>query len=470
METVEREDIQGIVATGYGKLVAAYYLLLAIDDPRLTGSWLASETTVITTARTGPGTDALNVAFTHAGLRRLGLSPDALAGFSDEFVEGMCTPHRSRILGDEDDNSPEHWRWGGPTTTPVDVLVMLFACDNGLLEDRYRAMVSTLPSGGLREIDRLDTSNIGMREHFGFADGISQPVLQGLGGGGPMDTVATGEFLLGYRNEYGLYTARPTFSRELDRRHVLPSDPSDSKQVDLGRNGSYLVFRQLRQDVRGFWRFLDGATKRPDGASDPGTRTHLAAKMVGRWPSGAPLVKAPDRDDPQLASANEFGYFNADRLGFACPIGAHIRRSNPRDSLDPNPGSASSLEVNRRHRLLRRGREYGPGLTPEEAVSSPVAPDDPERGLHFICLNGNVSRQFEFIQHTWANDPRFNGLYDDHDPITGPHTPSGATFTMQAHPARKRIRGLPQFVSARGGAYFFLPGIRAVRYLSGLTT
>ena len=139
-----------------------------------------------------------------------------------------------------------------------------------------------------------------------------------------------------------------------------------------------------------------------------------------------------------------------------CPLGAHVRRANPRDSLPPNPGTEESRQVNRRHRLLRRGRNYGPGGT---------EPSDAPRGLHFLCLNANIARQYEFVQHSWVNDPNFAGMVGVEDPLTGPR--AGTTsFIEPAVPVRRRHTGLPQFVQVRGGAYFFLPGIRALRYLS----
>ena len=144
---------------------------------------------------------------------------------------------------------------------------------------------------------------------------------------------------------------------------MLPRDAEGSGRADLGRNGSYLVVRQLRQDVPGFWGFVDRRDAAP--RRERATRTarlRLAAKMVGRWPSGAPLALAPEADDPSLADANDFGYHELDPRGARCPVGAHIRRSNPRDSLDPRPGSSDSWKINRRHRILRRGREYGTSL------------------------------------------------------------------------------------------------------------
>ena len=142
-----------------------------------------------------------------------------------------------------------------------------------------------------------------------------------------------------------------------------------------------------------------------------------------------------------------------------------MRRANPRDSLDPKPGTDKSLELNRRHRLLRRGREYGQQLTPDEALGD-APPSEQERGLHFICLNANISRQFEFVQGTWLNSPKFAGLYDDSDPLVGPSEPYGGTFTIPSDPVRERLTDVPRFISVRGGAYFFLPGLSAVRYLA----
>ncbi len=267
-----------------------------------------------------------------------------------------------------------------------------------------------------------------------------------------------GEFVLGYRNGYRQLTDRPLLPTSADPRQLLPSDPGGSGQADLGRNGTYLVLRQLEQDVDGFWRYVAEATRRPDGSDDRCAQDALAGKLVGRWRSGAPLVKAPYRDDPALAEDNDFGYHHTDPLGLACPLGAHIRRANPRDSLDPQPGTDASLLVNSLHRLLRRGRSYGPvGGAPEGAT-----------GLYFICLAANLARQFEFVQHTWLNDPTFNRLYDDSDPLVGSRQSRGRTFTVPALPVRRRYRGLPQFVRTRGGAYFFLPGISALRYLQQL--
>ena len=469
-DALNLEDIQGIIIRGYGDLTAACYVLLEISNPDAARTWLGSIAGAITNGQARPEDNALNIAFTSTGLTKLGLGPEILAMFSNEYIDGMVTPHRSRILGDFEESAPERWIWGGPTTRPIDIVLMIFAKDDQKLSGIYNTYSNTFAANGLAEVRKLDTFDLGFVEHFGFHDGISQPVMTGLPKSETaMNTIQTGEFLLGYPNEYGLYTERPLIKPAADPKGLLPGDASGSGNKDLGRNGSYLVFRQLHQDVRGFWQFLDRATKNPDGSSNPTARTKLASKMIGRWPSGAPLLKAPEQDDPKLANANDFGYYQADPYGYNCPIGAHVRRSNPRDSLEPTPGSEQSIAVGKRHRLLRRGREYGKPIKPEDlfSVNAPAG-EEQDRGLHFICFCANIARQFEFISHTWVNNPNFDGLYDDADPNLGPQSLNGGAFTVQAKPVRKRTTGLPRFISVLGGAYFFLPGIGAIRYLASL--
>jgi len=464
--TLDLADIQGLFARGYGDLRAAAFLLLGIENPAAARRWLAQTAGAITTSEARPRAQALNLAFTNSGLAQLGLPEPALAMFSNEFVAGMTTPHRSRILGDLDENAPVRWEWGSPGGPRVDVALLLYARDAAGLQRLEEEQTRGLAAGGFALRHRLATSDLDGFEPFGFRDGISQPFVEGLSRAGPPETtVRAGEFLLGHPNEYGLYTSRPLLEASADQRRTLPRDAEGSGRADLGRNGSYLVFRQLRQDVPGFWHYLDGATRRPDGSSDPQARLRLASKMVGRWPSGAPLALAPDADDPSLAAANDFAYHEVDPRGARCPVGAHIRRSHPRDSLDFRPGSSDSWKINRRHRILRRGREYGTSLTIDEALAGS---DTSERGLNFICLNANIQRQFEFINHTWLNNPKFDGLYDDADPLVAPSAPHGGTFTIPTDGVRERVTNVPRFVSVRGGAYFFLPGLAAVRYLAGI--
>jgi Dyp-type peroxidase family len=459
--TLELADIQGLFARGYGNLRAASFLLLGIEDATAARRWLGEVAAGVTSAEARPEAHAINLAVTSSGLAHLGLPDEALEMFSNEFVTGMTTPHRSRILGDLGDNAPERWEWGGPGGPQIDLALLLYAVDDAGLERLEQEQIGRLTSGGLVLRHRLGTSDLDDFEPFGFRDGISQPFVEGLSKSGPPErTVRAGEFVLGYPNEYGLYTDRPLID---EPRSLLPRDAQGSGRADLGRNGSYLVLRQLRQDVPGFWHYVDAATRLRDGSSDPHARVRLAAKVVGRWPSGAPLVLAPDADDPTLGDANDFAYHELDPRGARCPVGAHIRRSHPRDSLDPHPGSGDSWKINRRHRILRRGREYGTSLTIEEALAGV---DTSERGLNFMCLNANIQRQFEFINHTWLNNPKFDRLYDDADPITAPSAPFGGTFTIPTEGVRERVTNVPRFVSVKGGAYFFLPGLAALRYLA----
>jgi Dyp-type peroxidase family len=447
----ELHDVQGLVARGYGELTAARFLVLAIDDPAAARAWVGALSAALTPGDVHPDERAVNVAFTSPGLRKLGLAPEILDLFSLEFRGGMTTPHRRRMLGDLGPDAPEQWDWGGPSR-PVDAVLLLYARDAQALAALDAEQRRALPEG-VRVVRPLETSDLQGFEPFGFRDGISQPFVEGLSKTGPpAQTVRFGEFVLGYPNEHGHYT----------------EDALLDQAPELGRNGTYLVFRQLRQDVGGFWRFLDEATRRPDGSSDPQWRTALAAKLVGRWPGGAPLVLSPGADDSALATENDFGYAALDPHGVRCPLGAHIRRANPRDSLDPSPGTDRSLAVNRRHRILRRGREYGPPLPVEEALREDESAAGDERGLHFICLNGSIARQFELVHITWLDSPKFVGLYDDSDPIVGPSHPYGGTFTIQTETLRERVKGVPRFVSVRGGAYFFMPGIAATRHLATL--
>ena len=457
-EALDLDDVQGLVVRGYGRLPHARYVLLRVaqaDEARaLVRRWADD----VTPAAVSPRDRALHLALTAGGIEALTGRTGHDLGFAEPFCTGMATPYRSRLLGDVGTNAPDTWAWGGPSTPAVDVALLLYADTEEHLAQLGSTAEAEAAAGGFEVVSVLRTSELSDREHFGFHDGISQPRIAGLGaagghgedGGG--DQVRAGEFVLGYVNEYDQRTERPLVPPAWDPARILPRDTDGSGASDLGRNGTYLVLRQLHQDVAAFEALLDAH------ATDPGTgldqREYLAAKIVGRWRgSGAPLALAPDADDPALAKANDFGYHHEDPGGRGCPIGAHIRRANPRDALPPQPGTAASRAVNVRHRLLRRGRGYG-------------AADTTERGLHFVCLGTNLARQYEFVQHSWVNDPSFNGLVDTEDPLVGPRLDGPATFTVPTDPVSRRVPGLPQLVQVRGGAYFFLPGLRALRYLA----
>jgi Dyp-type peroxidase family len=456
---IEAEDIQGLVFRGYGTLHFCCYPLLKVSDPVHARAWLASLVEKIARGKPASREQAIQIAFTHAGLTALGLSQDTLQGFSREFITGITGAHKSRFLGDVAESAPENWQWGGPSTPDVHASLMLFA-DTAAHLNALLAGLRQGWAGGFEEVRVLSTAELSAREHFGFADGISQPALEGYHEqAAAVHLVKPGEFLLGYPNEYGLYTERPFVDPALDEQSVLPLDVEGSTQHDFGRNGSYLVFRQLRQDVPAFRKTLAALSCNADGTPNDAARERLAAQMVGRWPSGASLIETPEYDDATRAKLNDFRYHDADPDGLKCPIGAHVRRANPRDALEPQPGTESSLAVNRRHRLLRRGRGYG-----DELLAG--AEDSVDRGLIFIVVNGNLNRQFEFVQHSWMVDPRFNGFTGQADPIAGA-LPNNE-FAAPANPVRVRCTGLPRFVTVAGGAYFFMPGIRALRFLAGV--
>lgn len=472
MTTLDLDDIQGILLRGYERLDGAVLVLLRVDDAGAARRWLAGVVDTVTSARRDPDQQAVNLAFTAAGLAALGGPP--ATGFPTEFLEGMVTPHRSRLLGDGGDSAPEGWAWGGPRNPPVHVLLLLYARDDAAAAALHARLRAGFAAGGLTEVGALTTHLLtipgGVKEHFGFRDGIGQPAIAAAGldadvvAGSALapdraeNTVAAGEFLLGYANEYGQVIERPAV-REDPSGSLPPLTPAGSG-FDLGRNGSYLVVRQLAQDVPRFWQFAR------DAAGDAAGAVRLAAGMIGRWPSGAPLVLSPGDDRPELGAANAFGYAG-DVAGFACPLGAHARRANPRDAL-PDLDAADSTRESNRHRLLRRARAYGPplhaSLDPAQLMATPD--DGAERGLHFLCLNADLERQFEFVQHTWIGNPAFGALYSDADPLLGSRLDGPCEFVAQGQPVRRRWRGLPTFVRVRGGAYFFLPGLRALRHLT----
>jgi Dyp-type peroxidase family len=485
--TVPLDDVQGIILRGYELLDEATFLLLTIDDAAAARTWLRNIVGRLTSARAKPDQEAINLAFTYRGLLKLGLPEDAAGAFSREFQEGMDTEHRNRVLGDtgneQDPNdqltsqAPKYWLWGNRSEAPNNhLLLMIYA--NGAAT--HRALCSSLKAelagSGLRVLREFDTKLLeGRKEHFGFRDGIAQPSVAGVIKNdvpSPADAISTGEFLLGYPNEYGKFPPSPTVIRAVD-----------NAPVDWGCNGSYLVFRQLEQNVHAFWQYIDQAAAQPNQTAEErhAARVLWAAKMVGRWPNGAPLALTDNADQQQMTDEDKFGFGRDDPLGTRTPIGAHIRRSNPRDSLEPGPGGKGRLtpeesqRVTRLHRIMRRGRDYGPPLAPSMDAADLVsaADDNEKRGLLFLCFNANIARQFEFIQQTWINNPKFGGLYGDTDPLMGQRHPGelnqpADTFTIQAEPVRRRCLKLPQFVRMRGGGYFFMPGLEAIKHLAQL--
>jgi Dyp-type peroxidase family len=483
-------DVQGLVTSGYGSLPFSAYLWLGIVAPGAR-RWLAEMVPLLRTSADAPASkdahheseSALNIAFTAQGLSAMGLPDRVVHSFPVEFVEGMATADRAGILGDTGDSAAEHWVVGGPSTPAVGALVVVHgrteeAVVQASAEARRRLAHA---AGAVFEISSSEQRGHRPHHHrepFGFRDGIGQPAILGRKGHG----VPTGEFILGYPNHYGFLPPTPVVPAALDPDGRLPLWPNPHHPPgglrDLGKNGSYLVYRKLNQDVAGFWRFASDEAARLTAAGHRETAVTLASKMVGRRPDGTPLAGTSPPEHPGPIDLDAFSYGH-DLDGLACPWGAHIRRTHPRDAIAPY-GPEASLHMSEAHRLLRRGRVFGPPLFEPEALDradlavlerlGALQDDGRERGVHFLCINASIRSQFEFVQQSWCNNRRFAGLSDDPDPIAGdngrPDWPS--YMTLPRPEGAVRTSALPRFVTVRGGAYLFVPSLTALGFLAAM--
>jgi Dyp-type peroxidase family len=462
---VERADVQGLTLFAYKQHPRSRFYLLrfAGGQPR---EWLRRVLNDVTSGdEEREGQYRFNVAFSAHGLSELGLDADDLDTFQREFVQGMAHPERSHVLGDRYADAPEYWQWGN-AAAPVDAVAMLYARNAQELDGRGAELEKLLDKYAIaRQSEDVAIPEDG-REHFGFADGFAQPYVRGSGRKRQPgdDKIATGELVLGYVNAYGKITNVPSAKRRRGtREHPFPI--ANGERVSFGYNGTYLVLRKLRQNVAAFWQYCwDSALA--EHAPDVAERAKLiAARMVGRWPNGVSLVDAPEAERAPTAGLNDFRFRERDPEGLKCPLGAHIRRAYPRDMFGDD--AKEGLHDANLHRIVRRGRAYGPKL----AGSMPRSDDGVDRGLYFMALNANLRRQFEFIQQTWLNSCKFAGLSAERDPLLGKQAfdfndqPVPRIFTAQARPTRQRYEGLPKVVQVRGGEYFFLPSMRALNFL-----
>jgi deferrochelatase/peroxidase EfeB len=433
---LELDDVQHFLIARTPAL-AARYEFLSFRDAGQGRQWLSGLLDKVGTAgavKSNEDSRWVTVAFTWNGLAAMGLDAASLATFPEEFRLGMAA--RAEMLGTTGRNAPKHWV-GGLADPRLHAIVILFARD---IEERERCRLEHekfVAACGVEVLSSLDLAAIPpfthAHEHFGYRDRLSEPCVEGAGyepAPGSGTVLKAGEFFLGYPDQFGL----------------LPELPEPEI---LTRNGSYIAYLRLQQHVGCFRDFL-----REQGGGTPEGEELIAAKLMGRWRSGAPLVLAPDKDDPTIASdktrANNFNYGQMDPHGYACPLGSHIRRMNPRDT-------APNIE---RRRMIRRGGTYGPAL-PEGA-----AEDGVERGVAAFVGCASLTRQFEFALNVWTNDPQFHELGNERDPIFG--TQDGTfDMTIPKRPIRRKITGLPAFTTVRGGAYFFLPGLRGLRFLAG---
>ncbi len=380
----------------------------------------------------------LGIAFTYEGLKALRLPQASLDSFPPEFRQGMAA--RASILNDVGKNAPAHWEqpFG---TGDLHIALAIYSADDVSLEtilEQARASLQELP--GISIVYRLKFHELpGGRNPFGFRDGLHNPDLEGSGSPvspGYGRAIKAGEFVMGYPDELGETAASP-------------------EPEMLRRNGTFVAFRKLETRVADFRKYL-----REQSASAEEEQL-LAAKMFGRWPSGAPLVLAPENDDAglgeDLSRNNAFSYQD-DKGGLKCPFSAHIRRVNPRDAL------ADEFVAVDLHHFLRRGTNYGPPL-PDGVLED----DGIERGGIFLLIGTHLTQQFEFVQSQWITDGNFINEGTEQDPILG-NDEADKMFTIPKRPVRRRLHGLPQFVSLRGGEYFFMPGLRALGWMAAETT
>jgi Dyp-type peroxidase family len=345
---------------------------------------------------------------------------------------------RAEVLGDTGRNRPEQWV-GGLASPALHAIAILFARNAAARERVTREHQNFLArTPGVEVLSSLDLDGFPpfdyAHDHFGYHDRLSQPEIEGggieptPGSGAP---VKGGEFILGHVDESGELVPLP-------------------QPEILSRNGTFMAYRRLQEHVGAFRDFL-----RQHGGPTAEGQELLAAKLMGRWRSGAPLVLAPEKDDPALGADyqrnNNFNYAQMDPQGYAIPLGSHIRRMNPRDT-------AVNLQ---RRRMIRRGATYGPPL-PEGAPEDGV-----DRGIAAFILCASLVRQFEFAQNVWINDPNFHELGNERDPFVG-NQDGTFDMTIPKRPIRRKITGLPAFTTLKGGAYFFLPSIKALRYLAAL--
>jgi Dyp-type peroxidase family len=470
-QPIELAKVQGLVLSGYGHTAYGAYLFFTFNDAERGRAWLKDISLKLATAAPWPaGPDGkaikpervLTLGLSYPGLAALGLPQEALDSFPEDFRDGPASERRAKILGDTGSNAPEHWVVGGSNADQVHGLLIILAVSEDQREALIAEYTTEFADHAMTLVWTDRASKLpGNKEHFGFLDGVSQPRFEFTSRKSTVSepTIAVGEFLMGYRNEYGQQPLSPKLG-----------------DYDLGRNGTYMVYRRLYQDVAAFWNYIalnvvvkDVGEGHPEAErmSHAGQKLWLASKFVGRWPSGVPLTLSPEKDDPHFdqTQINTFLFHERDPKGLACPIGSHVRRCNPRDSQPPDP--KESLVQSNRHLLVRRGMPYGAPLFPLENLppTDIVQDDEQDRGLIFVAMNASISRQFEFVQQMWVNNTKFHGLYSDKDPIVG-NSEGDYAMTIEREPVRRRVNNLPRFVTVKGSGYFFVPSIGAVRRIA----
>jgi Dyp-type peroxidase family len=532
-------DIQGNIVRPYGRFgfPLTRHFFFHIGNPAAGRNFIEQVRHRVTTAERWGAIDgdtkgqapvrpnvAINIGLSYQGLSALALPTRTLSALPEEFIDGMAK--RWSILGDLGVSAPSRWDpiWCDAQNSPekqVHIWISFSAqiepdgrpvkefaeLTDWLREAAAGAGGVTLLSGHRGpSADYQDSSALmaklpdgqvipTAKVHFGFTDGIADPVFYGqyepeleaveVIGSGKLQPdnkgwtpLAVGEFILGHASE----------AQEL---------PPTAPPWSFTRNGTFMAYRKMHQNVGTFGNYVDGQAsafqKAGDAQSLDEARNTILAKMVGRWPGGIPIAIAPTWDQSQAIAAQwtdipaiqltpgiartaaqtarlaaydrlltDFRYQD-DIDGARCPVSAHIRRTNPRDALDPyfgvageNPGSA----LTNRRRILRRGLPYGDSTVPD---------DTSEHGVIFMALCASLFRQFEFIQQQWVNYGSSFAAGNDTDPVVGLHR-EGAKFVIAADPGKDGApficANIPQFVETRGGEYFFIPSLTALREIA----
>ena len=461
-------------------------------------------------------TATTNISFTYNGLKALGISVQTMQSFPDEFITGMRG--RRNILGDNGPSDPKNW---DPVFhEEIHIFISIEGPTDDAVAGRYKEITDILTNYSLNGVILLDghkTDKVGLtqryqdasvlyegghptaKEHFGYTDGISNPFFKGmtadmgeltgggkknikdkLGYGNPeLDStwlpLETGEFILGHRDESQEYP-------------IAPMPPL------MAKNGSFLVYRKLHENVGKFNDYLNKAAE-----NFPGGKELLAAKFVGRWRNGVPITTFPNEQDAndlsdkrhaamaamagattseekiaaqanfKLVNKKFHAYdYNDDISGGRCPVGAHARRANPRGALEFGHQKAfdSPSAVDNRRRIIRRGLPYGIAESPKS--------NDGNHGTIFMSINANIKRQFEFVLQQWMNYGNDFKLANDKDPIIGNHAEYNGNgdgrMVIQAASLEERppyfLSDMPRFIETRGGEYFFIPSITALRMIA----
>jgi deferrochelatase/peroxidase EfeB len=499
---LESDQIQSLVFGGLGFMPHGHVLTVRFGGTKAeTRRWLSevSPHVAFDDGRRLKAKAVISLGLGPGGLAKAGLPPKALETFPVAYLDGMTGPGRSRILGDNPHDEDRPWWWG--TGETADAALLIYGESEAAVSTLVEMMRAHTANGGHaveHEIPLVPVATPTL-EPFGFLDGVSQPVIRGTYRGlrnpDPIHLVEPGEFILGYPDNRGNLPPGPEMDALDDPDNRLPircdGEAGFGANVvnaprEVGRNGSFLVIRQLEQDHDRFWSYCEDQAARLRHrlpAPYEVTPEFIAAKLVGRWPDGSSLVRNPylprgaakltnDTVRPQakttaraaVAAAappvpsdkpakgdNDFLFGTEDPQGLRCPYGAHIRRANPRDSLEP--GSQDQIDISNRHRIIRVGRGYAPQ-------------QDQKPGLLFMCLNADLERQFEFVQQTWLGSETFHGLAGERDPLAGDKGGCPEGFTVPSRYGPVRLAPFSRFEAPRGGGYFFLPGRALLQFLS----